>query len=91
MRWKFLVLILMWFCAFSLVYAAPNSPPKISIIIDDLGNNQYWDYKVAQLPGPVVCSILPYTFYSLYVDHLCHDVNKEIILHTPAAPAPPGT
>lgn len=83
MRWKFLVIILLWLCASSLVFAAPNSLPKISIIIDDLGNNQYWDYKVAELPGPVVCSILPYTFYSLYVDRLCHSVNKEIILHTP--------
>jgi polysaccharide deacetylase 2 family uncharacterized protein YibQ len=62
---------------------AANQPPKIAIIIDDLGNWYGQGERVVHLPGPVACSILPYTPFSVLFANQAHALGKEIILHTP--------
>ena len=39
--------------------AAAQSPVRIAIIIDDLGNNQLLGRQAVELPGPVTYSVLP--------------------------------
>jgi len=62
---------------------AQTNPPKISIIIDDLGYDEEAGMRAANLPGPVVCSILPDVQFSKALALQCHARAKEIILHTP--------
>lgn len=64
----------------SSVYA---DAPKISIIIDDLGNTPAASMRVAHLPGPVVCSILPRLPFSVSTANLCRGAQKEVMLHAP--------
>lgn len=78
---------LLFYCLLLLIpfssFAAVDSPPKIAIIIDDLGNLRGEGLRVVELPGPVVCSILPYTPFSVLLADAAHSAHKEIILHTP--------
>lgn len=63
-----------------------TSTPKISIIIDDLGNHPQTDLKITELPGPVVCSVLPYRPSTDAVIKRAGLLNKPIILHIPMEP-----
>jgi polysaccharide deacetylase 2 family uncharacterized protein YibQ len=57
--------------------------PAISIVIDDLGNDWKRDRAVVELPGAIVCSILPHTAYGRELAKLAHSRNKEVMLHLP--------
>jgi len=57
--------------------------PLIGIIIDDMGNHAQLDSQVVNLPGPVTCSIIPYTYYSVWIAERAHAANKEVIAHIP--------
>ncbi len=57
--------------------------PAISIIIDDLGYTYTRDMRIANLPAPITCAILPHTPYGVEVAKKAHQHNKEIILHQP--------
>jgi len=74
-----LLLLISW------VSLAENEPahPKISIIIDDLGNHPELDSQVADLPGPVVCSVLPYRPFTKKLIAKAKQLQKPIILHIP--------
>lgn len=77
------ILLLAILIGFTPALYAQGNPPKISIIIDDLGNDENAGLRVANLPGPVVCSVLPEVNFSKELAVKCHEKNKEIILHTP--------
>ncbi len=64
-------------------HAAVTKPAQISIIIDDLGNHRHLDQKVVNLPGPVVCSVLPYRHFTDAVMQQAKANHKPIILHIP--------
>lgn len=70
------------YLAFLLINSA-FALPQINIIIDDLGNNVHHDMPIAMLPGAVTCSILPYRVDSDHIAQVCHEQNKEIIVHVP--------
>lgn len=55
----------------------------ISIIIDDLGNSRDAGDRVARLPGPVACAILPHTPYAVHIAEQAHFHHKEVLLHLP--------
>lgn len=61
----------------------PASQAKISIIIDDLGNHPNLDTATANLPGPIVCSVLPYRPFTKAVIAQAKQQQKPIILHIP--------
>ncbi len=73
----------------SIAFAAPvvspatNNPPKISIVIDNLGDQKQTGLEVARLPGDIGCSILPHTQFSVMLAEECHRLHKTIILNTP--------
>lgn len=57
--------------------------PYITIIIDDIGNNEARGIRTAELKGPVTLAILPNRPYSKELAELAHKNNKEVILHAP--------
>ncbi len=59
------------------------SAPMIAIIIDDLGNQKIAGERAVQLPGPVVCAVMPHTAYSTYLANQAHAAGKEVMLHLP--------
>lgn len=74
--------------------AAAAPVPRITIIIDDLGNRASDARRVASLPGPVACAVLPDTPYAEAVAGACRDAGKDVLLHLPMqssdATAKPG-
>ena len=60
-----------------------ESPPRIAIIIDDLGYQLDAGRRVIDLPGPVVCAILPGTPRARQLAKGAHDNGKEVLLDLP--------
>jgi polysaccharide deacetylase 2 family uncharacterized protein YibQ len=62
----------------------------IGLIVDDLGNHRDGGQRVARLPGPIACSVLPHTPYATELASLCHEMGKVVMLHLPMQPAARG-
>lgn len=58
----------------------------ISIIIDDLGEQQAAGQRTIELPGAVACSFLPHTRHGAAQAARAHARGKEILLHLPLQP-----
>ena len=70
----------------SVLFAAQclaESQPRIAIIIDDLGYQLDAGRRAIDLPGPVVCAILPGTPRARQLAQGAHDNGKEVLLHLP--------
>ena len=65
---------------------ATSPAAYVAIIIDDLGNHAGAGRRVAALPGPVTCSILPHTPHAASLAGECHRSGKEVMLHLPMQP-----
>ncbi|HEU5399461.1 MAG TPA: divergent polysaccharide deacetylase family protein [Gammaproteobacteria bacterium] len=67
------------------VIADPATPPGpvVAVMIDDLGYNLDEGRRVAALPGPVACAILPHTAHATDIADLAHAAGKEVLLHLP--------
>jgi polysaccharide deacetylase 2 family uncharacterized protein YibQ len=76
---------------FSKAWAAPTqSVAIIGLIVDDLGNHREGGQRVARLPGPIACSVLPHTPYATELASLCHKMGKVVMLHLPMQPEARG-
>ena len=62
---------------------AGAADPFISLIIDDLGYRYGDGARAAQLPGPVVCAVLPGTPRGPALAMLANRNGKEVLLHMP--------
>ena len=62
---------------------AENSPPRIAIIIDDLGYKKHAGERAINLPGPIAFAILPDTPRAAYLAEAAHAGGKEVLLHLP--------
>jgi polysaccharide deacetylase 2 family uncharacterized protein YibQ len=62
---------------------ADSSPPRIAIIIDDLGYEKLSGERAIHLPGPIACAILPDTPRATYLAETAYAGGKEVLLHLP--------
>ncbi len=65
---------------------ASSSPPRLALIIDDLGNWRSGGVRATALPGPVACAVLPHTPFATLIAEQAHLAGKEVMLHLPLAP-----
>lgn len=70
---------------FSLLAAgsAASNPPRIAIIIDDLGYRLDAGQRAIRLPGPVSFAVLPGTPRASMLSTLAFENGKEVLLHLP--------
>jgi polysaccharide deacetylase 2 family uncharacterized protein YibQ len=60
-----------------------ESTPRVAIIIDDLGYHMAAGQRTIDLPGPVVCAILPGTPGATPLARTAYEAGKEVLLHLP--------
>ncbi len=65
------------------------TPARVSIIIDDFGNDVGMAKQFASLPFPVTFSVLPHLAHSREIAELAHQEGREVILHLPMEPLNP--
>ena len=65
-----------------------TSPPRIAIIIDDLGYQLDAGRRAIDLPGPVSFAVLPGTPRARALALRAHENGKEVLLHLPLQAAP---
>lgn len=76
--------------ALLLVAQSPASePPRVAIIIDDLGYQLEAGRRAIELPGPLAYAVLPGTPHDEYLAQLAHERGKEVLLHLPLEAARP--
>lgn len=63
--------------------ASPVAGPVVSIVVDDLGDRLKRAAQVVELPGPVVCAVLPRSPHARRVAEMAHRRGKEVIVHLP--------
>jgi polysaccharide deacetylase 2 family uncharacterized protein YibQ len=76
--------------------SAAYVPPRIAIIIDDLGYELAAGQRAIDLPGPLAFAVLPRTPKGRQLATIAHEKGKEVLLHLPlepveySGPAEPG-
>lgn len=60
-----------------------REPPRVAIIIDDIGNRLGDGMATIRLPGALTYAVLPQTPYARELATQAHQANKEVILHQP--------
>jgi polysaccharide deacetylase 2 family uncharacterized protein YibQ len=62
---------------------ATSERPRISIIIDDMGDLEQAGLRAIRLPGAMTYAFLPHTPYSHSLAETAHKMGKEVMLHLP--------
>lgn len=65
-----------------------TSPPRIAIIIDDLGYRLDAGQRAIDLPGPISFAVLPGTPRARVLAIQAHEHGKEVLLHLPLQATP---
>lgn len=78
MRYSLLLFLLLSSFVF-----ANNSPVRIAIIIDDIGNNLKLGQRTVDIPGALTLSVLPHTPVAKRLARAGHYSGKQIMLHVP--------
>jgi polysaccharide deacetylase 2 family uncharacterized protein YibQ len=63
-----------------------KKPPRVAIIIDDLGYDRHLAEKLIDLNAPLTLSILPHSPHQESIARLAHDRGLEVMLHLPMEP-----
>ena len=61
----------------------PDKAPAITIIIDDMGNQEVFGEQALSLPGKITYSFLPHTPHARRQAITAHTLGKEVMLHLP--------
>ena len=64
----------------------PGHPPRIALVIDDLGGENHLSSELLLFESPITFSILPFTTYSKALATEAPGRGKEVILHLPMEP-----
>ncbi|MCW8876867.1 MAG: divergent polysaccharide deacetylase family protein [Kangiellaceae bacterium] len=65
-------------------YASANqAKPKISIVVDDLGDNSIIAKQITELPVNLTMAILPKTPHAQKISNWAHQNGHEVIMHLP--------
>ncbi len=72
-----------------------KAPPRVAILIDDLGGSWKVAQEVLNLPAPITLSVLPHLSHSLRISEEAHRLSRQVLLHLPMEPHdlkrnPPG-
>ncbi len=81
-------------CLLALLLASGSvatSPPRIAIIIDDLGYRLDAGQRAIGLPGPIAFAVLPGSPLARALAEQAHDSGKEVLLHLPLQAKPNDT
>ncbi len=62
---------------------SPHFKPRITLIIDDIGDNLRLGLRAVRLPGDVTCAFLPQTTYARQLAIAAHKRDKQVMLHLP--------
>lgn len=81
-NWKSCLVGCLWMLS-TCVYAASTTIPKVSIIIDNLGDQKQAGLQAVRLPGDIGCSILPHAHFTAMLADECHRMHKVVILNVP--------
>lgn len=65
------------------LYISNEEPPRIAIIIDDMGYGKYIEKAILRIPYPLTISVLPRLKDSKKIAKLAHDLGLEVLLHQP--------
>lgn len=65
-----------------------SGPPRIAIIIDDLGYRLDAGQRAISLPGPLAFAVLPGTPRATALARHAHERGKEVLLHLPLQAEP---
>jgi polysaccharide deacetylase 2 family uncharacterized protein YibQ len=68
-----------------------TTPPRIAIIIDDLGYRMDAGQRAIELPGPISFAVLPGTPRARALADLAFESGKEVLLHLPLQARPNDT
>lgn len=59
------------------------SKPKLSIVVDDLGNNSIIAKELLSLPGKITAAIMPETPHAKFIANLAFERGHDVIVHMP--------
>jgi len=84
-----MIRLLLISCCFIFTHgSAATSPPRIAIIIDDLGYKLAAGQRAIDLPGPVSFAVLPGAPRTEVLARHAHSRGKEVLLHLPLQARP---
>ncbi len=83
--WRYCSIIVLLLVPFGSV---ATSPPRIAIIIDDLGYRLSAGQRAIRLPGPVTFAVLPGAPRARILALEAHEQGKEVLLHLPFQASP---
>ena len=74
-----------WLALLALAFAGTllAAPPRLAIIIDDMGYHRLRGEAITALPGPVTCAIIPQTPWGPYLAEKAVAGQKEVMIHLP--------
>ena len=81
-RHHWLLVLLGLFAALAVADPLPP-PPRVALIIDDMGNQRWQGAQALALPGALTYSFLPHTPYAAEQALQAHRLDKEVMLHLP--------
>lgn len=58
-------------------------PPRVAVVVDDMGNNLLVARDLVSLPYPVALAVIPFRPFSREVAQSAHQRGREVLLHLP--------